>query len=148
MRLWHKDLVKILPRLQLISQWKECCCIAAVLAKDGKTNHLLINKVMNFPINHFASYTRLVINEMESRGYKVSEKSYDNFKKNIVEYIFQRYVCDDVYENMISENISFNEIYSLWHNERYLRQCYNNLEEKYDCGGITKEEFDIIKEFY
>ena len=28
-----------------------------------------------------------------------------------------------------------------WHNERYLKQCYYNLQEKYDCGGISKEEW-------
>lgn len=26
-------------------------------------------------------------------------------------------------------------------NERYLKQCYYNLQEKYDCGGISKEEW-------
>jgi len=28
----------------------------------------------------------------------------------------------------------------------YLKQCYYNLQEKYDCGGISEEEWEKIKE--
>ena len=34
MRLWHKDLITVLPRQQLIGQWRECCSIAKKLAKE------------------------------------------------------------------------------------------------------------------
>ena len=37
-----------------------------------------------------------------------------------------------------------NKIFKDWHNTRYLRQCLYNLQEKYDCGGIPKEEWDVI----
>lgn len=33
------------------------------------------------------------------------------------------------------------ELFAGWHNDRYYTQCYHNLEEKYDCGGITEEEW-------
>lgn len=26
----------------------------------------------------------------------------------------------------------------LWHNDRYFLQCFYNLQEKHDCGGITE----------
>lgn len=29
MRIWHKDLIPVLPREQLVAQWKECSAIAA-----------------------------------------------------------------------------------------------------------------------
>lgn len=32
-------------------------------------------------------------------------------------------------------------IFKDWHNDRYFDQCYHNLEEKYDCGGISKEDW-------
>ena len=35
-------------------------------------------------------------------------------------------------------------IYFYWHNTRYLRQCYYNLEEKWDRGGITDDEFECV----
>lgn len=36
-------------------------------------------------------------------------------------------------------------IYKDWHNERYLKQCLYNLQEKYDCGGISENEWKIIE---
>ena len=32
------------------------------------------------------------------------------------------------------------------HNDRYLKQCYYNLQEKYDRGIIAKEEWQKIYE--
>lgn len=54
MRLWHKDLIQILPKNQLLSQWRECCCIA----KNIAINHILVNKIMDYGIAHFYSYTK------------------------------------------------------------------------------------------
>ena len=34
------------------------------------------------------------------------------------------------------------------HNDRYLKQCYYNLQEKYDRGIITKDEWVKIEEKY
>lgn len=36
------------------------------------------------------------------------------------------------------------EVFKNWHNRRYLRQCLFNLQEKYDCGGISKDEWKLI----
>lgn len=36
MRLWHKDLIEVLPRQQLLGQWRECCAIAK--KPEGKGN--------------------------------------------------------------------------------------------------------------
>ena len=40
--------------------------------------------------------------------------------------------------------LPINELFPEWHNNRYLQQCYYNLEEKYDCGGIAPESFERI----
>ena len=126
MRLWHKKLVPSLPRQQLLGQWRECCCIASNIAKSGNPNHILVNKVMNYPMNHFFTYTiQHVAHEMLVRGYNVD---LDKFWKH--------------FPNQNSyTTIPDNELYKDWHNERYLNQCYANLEEKYDCGGITESEW-------
>ena len=42
--------------------------------------------------------------------------------------------------------VDIDEIFPNWHNERYLKQCFYNLQEKYDCGSITKSEYDKLKE--
>ena len=41
--------------------------------------------------------------------------------------------------------VSFEKLFSSWHNHRYLKQCYYNLQEKFDCGGISEEEWIKIK---
>ena len=35
-------------------------------------------------------------------------------------------------------------IFGDWHNDRYLMQCYYNLQEKHDCGGISDDEWQKI----
>ena len=129
MRLWHKKLVSSLPRQQLIGQWRECCCIAANLAKSGTPNHILVNKMMDYPINHFFTYSiNHVANEMQSRGYNVDP---EKFWKHFPDMMNYTAISDD-------------DLYKNWHNNRYYNQCYANLEEKFDCGGITENEWNKI----
>lgn len=42
--------------------------------------------------------------------------------------------------------IPFEELFFNWHNERYLKQNLYNLQEKYDCGGISKDEWKVIED--
>lgn len=60
MRLWHIDLIPYLPRLQLISQWRECCCIAKNIADKGTPNHLLVNKVLDYDSSDFEFYCKSI----------------------------------------------------------------------------------------
>ena len=148
MRLWHKDLIPVLPRQQLIGQWRECCCIAKNIADNGTPNHLLVNYVMDDLLS-FSCYCELVITEMKNRNYKVSEKSIKKLENNF--YIFsKRYeLLYDVEYDFEHSNISSLDswhIFGEFHNVRYLIQCYYNLQEKYDCGGITDEDWYKIRE--
>lgn len=136
MRLWHKDLIPYLPRQQLIAQWRECCCICKNIATNGTPNHLLVNKVMNYPSVHFMEYTRLIVSEMMNRGYKLNPIVMDRFVKN-----FDKFGNSN--ETIISGNVE-RIIFANWHNERYLKQCLFNLQEKYDCGGIPEDEWKLI----
>lgn len=131
MRLWHKDLIKVLPRQQLISQWRECCAIAGRLAKDGTPNHLLVNKILDYDIDEFVYYTKCVISELEIRGYKITKEAWDRFFNNIVRYSGRKKF----------KIIPNNEIFLGWHNRLYLSICYMNLYEKWFCGGITNDEW-------
>lgn len=129
MRLWHKDLIHILPRQQLLGQWRECCAIAKNIAEKGMPGNILVNRIMDYPIEHFTTYGWLVRSEMVKRKYKV-----DYLK-------FHKYL-------LIHNRVNSEELFQGWHNERYLIQCLHNLQEKYDCGGISEKEWDIIlKEF-
>lgn len=131
MRLWHKDLIEVLPRQQLLGQWRECCCIAANLDKCGTPNHILVNKILDYPIDHFYEFTSSIIQEMKRRGYKVDSSKF-----------WKHFPLLDTFE------IFGDELYANWHNTRYFKQCFHNLEEKFDCGGITAEEFSKIKQVF
>lgn len=132
MRLWHKDLIEVLPRKQLVAQWRECCAICSNIANKGTSNHLLVNKIINYSKIEFHSYTMNVIEEMKCRNIKVSDRALNNFNDNYLR---------------IPDFISYTGgLFTDWHNERYLKQCLFNLQEKYDCGGITEDEWCRIAE--
>ena len=39
-------------------------------------------------------------------------------------------------------------IYNDWHNDRYFKQCFHNIQEKYDRGIISEEEWLKIENIY
>ena len=132
MRLWHKELIPYLPRQQLLGQWRECCCIAKNIAEKGTPNHILVNKIMCYPLNHFCEYTNLVIKEMTKRGYKFEREKFDRWIE----------AADN--DPFIVSDVSFYELFNDWHDFQYLMQCYFNLQEKYECGGISDEAWDRV----
>jgi len=127
MRLWHKNLIPVLPRQQLLGQWRECCAIAKAIAENGTPNHLLVNRIMDYPLSQFYNYGLMVADEMLSRGYNV-----DHFRFTKYFPMSARTKTDDLFEG--------------WHNDRYLLQCFYNLQEKFDCGGIPEDEWELIYE--
>ena len=126
MRLWHKELISVLPRLQLLSQWRECCSIAKAINEDGTPGHILVNRVLNYPTEHFLQYAQYISDEMIFRGYNCN---YQRFSKWAGNYL---------------HHVSFASVFSSWHNDIYLRECLYNLEEKAICGGISANEWQLI----
>ena len=134
MRIWHKDLIPVLPRQQLLGQWRECCAIAKSIAEDGTPNHVLVNKVIEYPIDHLFRYADCIYAEMNRRGYRPDWVRFVNLIRfNRKEHF---------------EQINDNELFAGWHNKRYLHQCLSNLQEKHDCGAIPEEEWDKITDQY
>ena len=127
MRLWCKDLIKYLPYRQLLSQYRECCCIAKSIHDKGTPNHILVNKIMDYPIEHFYTYSFYIMTEMIQRGYKCNWNRFEKWFDKIPNHL-----------------VNFMELFKDWHDERYLKQCLFNLEEKALCQGIPKNEWDII----
>ena len=147
MRLWHYDLLDVLPKQQLCSQLRECVAIAKDIYEKGTTNHILINPIMNYDLNHFKLYCDLVIKEMEKRGYNVSDKTKDKLNKYINYYKEMMIMPTSKRMLILCEN-GCKPLFDYWHTDRYLTQCLYNLEEKYDRGGITTEEWDKICDKY
>lgn len=130
MRLWHYQLIPYLPRQQLLSQWRECVCIAKSIHDKGTPNHILVNKIMDYPISEFNDYCNIVLVEMIKRGYNVSQSSINKLEKYI--------------DFWIDSERQYSKPFNGWHTSRYLNQCMSNLEKKFDCGGITNDEWDKL----
>lgn len=132
-RIWHKDLIKALPREQLVAQWRELSAIAGNLNTKGTPNHILVNKVLGYPRSHFISYAFYVREEMKRRGYRTMESVWIKIFST-TDANFKLVPIEDLFPG--------------WHNDRYLEQCYFNLEEKYDCGGVDEEWFRKVQNIY
>ena len=130
MRLWHYKLIPVLPNKMLVAEWRECIAIKRQWDK-GTLKHRLVSYVKDYDKALFLDYVTDVCLEMATRHIK--------FKKRYLDEIAS--FCD----LMISQT---KDNYDPEHNDRYLKQCYYNLQEKADRGIITKEEWQKIDEYY
>lgn len=131
-RLWHRDFIKVLPREQLVAQWRECSALAGAIQKNGTPNHLLVNFILEYDYDHFISYAYYVRQEMISRRYRTMDSVWNKIvalKPN--------------YAILPLEKVYFNKM-----NYDYLTICYYNLREKWECGGIPGEDWAKIDELY
>ena len=130
MRLWHKDLIPLLPDKQLLAQWRECCCIARNISVNGTPNHLLVNKVLEYPLDQLWSYGNRIYVEMRYRGFSAD---LDKLAK--------------YFPGHTQKLSPMSRIWPSWHTQRYLLQCYYNLQEKYDCGGVPEANWERIRDY-
>lgn len=132
MRLWHYRLLTYLPDAQFKGQLRELVAIMRAWRDDGKTNHLLINRVMNYPkadlYGYFLEYA--VVYE---RQYGVLPKQTDEFRE-------------------FGKHEFAQEPFKDWHNKEYLRVCMANLYEKHHFGvgksRITDDEWQRLLDGY
>lgn len=129
MRLWSYQILDVLPDKMLIAEWRECLAIKRQWEK-GTLKHRLVSYVMSYDTSIFSNYVTLVANEMDKRNIK--------FK---VEYL------DEIFKFSSNLNTVLFIPYPE-HNDRYLRECLYNLEEKATRGIITKEEWQKIYNKY
>lgn len=116
MRLWHQDLISVLPRQQLLGQHRECCALRG--AGWGRP-HATVNYVFTHsPIKLF-QYHKLIMQEMGKRGYKVSpewlEPSYRGKKAAPYEEVEEVPLTSPIYPE---------------HDAFYLEECLANLRDK------------------
>lgn len=132
MRLWHKDLLPYLPDRQFKGQLRELVSIMRDWRDKGKTNHLLINRVMDYPKSHLFLYFLGYAMEYEKRyGKPVSDKIFIEFTIFCGTY---KYV---------------GEVFNGWHDFLYAKMCMTNLCEKYIYGKgssqITYSEWATLR---
>ena len=132
MRLWHKDMIKYLPREQLVAQWRECSAIASNLNTKGTPNHILVNKITNYPRIHFVSYAWHIRAEMTKRGYRTMDSVWNKILQTMETDYGDFHI------------LSLEELFPEWHNDTYWIICYYNLKEKWLCGGISNDDWNRI----
>ncbi|WP_281512160.1 pyrimidine dimer DNA glycosylase/endonuclease V [Mammaliicoccus vitulinus] len=113
MRLWHYKLIQYLPNSQLVAQWRE---LNSIFKNQNK--HILINYVYEYTKFDLKFYTNLVLKEMEKRKIKI--KSTDNY--------------NEYFKGIVDPSLLDYYPFIYHHTNRYLLQCFYNLQEKYDRG--------------
>lgn len=127
MRLWDYRLLEVLPDEMLISEWRECIAIKRQWEKET-LKHRLVSYVMNYDRRYFMCYVNQVTSELMERNISYSIKLYLELKE----------FCNTNNNHWLL-NYNYPE-----HNDRYLRECVYNLEEKAIRGIINKEEWQKI----
>lgn len=130
MRLWHYKLIPFLPKSQLMAQWRELNSIFR-----NQPRHILINYVYAYPKEDILIYSEMVYSEILRRGYRV------------------RIGAGTPFTNYFGIVCPFHEIrppFPRHHHFHYLRQCYYNLEEKYDRAqkDFDSKVFNDLYNFY
>lgn len=130
MRLWHKDLISILPKQWLMGQHRECCALRGL--GWGRT-HSTVNYVFNYNYVVLFSYHLRVMNTLVvAHGVKISKEWF---------HVLYRgraigYAKDDVDlpNCQLFQYANYAE-----HDSDYLAECVKNLEAKgviIDTKGI------------
>ena len=135
MRLWHYGLLPHLDDFHIVSQWRELLAIKGAIDKNGTPNHRLVNKVLDYTLRDFKAYCLLVVGEMDKRGI--------SYQKSKLAEIYH-WKCD----LFNGEQSYFSSMFEGWHSDRYLTQCYYNLQEKADCGIVSEKAWLEINKFY
>ena len=136
MRIWHYELLPYLPDLQFKGQLRELMLVLHDWRDKGTTNHLLINKVMEYPKNDLVRYFVYYEALYHERYGKWLTKQWEEFK-----------AFDDTPVDERS-----NGCFEGWHTKEYLRVCVCNLFEKYHFGvgrsKISQTEWDRVLQGY
>jgi uncharacterized protein (TIGR02328 family) len=132
MRIWSWQLIPYLSDLQLRGQLRELVAIKRDWETKGTTNHLLINRVMEYPKADLYRY----FCEYEAEYFERYGKTLDGYSSEFGK--FANWSVD-------TKN---NTIFDGWHNKEYLRVCMANLYEKHHFGigksRITDEEWQRL----
>lgn len=117
MRLWAWQILPYLSELQFRGQLREVVSVLHDLKNKGQTNHILINRVMDFSPRNLTSYFL-----------KYREEYQNRYGKDISKEIVREFIEWGGGMPMIYEP------FKGWHTKEYLRVCMANLYEKHVFG--------------
>lgn len=129
MRMWHIDMLEYLPTAQLLGQWRELFIIKKTI-DDGASLSPLVSPLLMYPISHFKQYSACVYKALKNRGVNPDP----NKLIELQSWYSERF-------NNVWIDCVIQHCFEGWHSDRYYLQCYFNLEEKYDRGMVTCEDW-------
>ena len=140
MRLWHYELLPYLPDAQFKGQLRELVAIMHDWRDKGKTNHLLINKVMEYPKDELSQYFWEYACEYHKR-----------YNKDLQKYV-EEFNLFSLNTKRAFRSIKSTYLFENWHDYEYLRVCMANLYEKHFFGvgksRITDKEWQRLLDGY
>lgn len=135
MRIWSYDLIKVLPKKQLMAMRYE---LGDMIKQYPNIKNGLVKFANNYPIVNLIFYFNCVIAECKKRGYNMSKK----YNEEILS-IAENKIITNLAPNAFFLHLRYKE-----DNDRYLKQCLYNLQEKYDRKIISEEEWKPINKFW
>ena len=108
MRIWHRDLIKVLPVKQLTLQWRECLMIKKLILEEKLKPHKLASRVLEFSSYDYFTYCTIVYSCMRSKGCRPRDKLLDDL------YFFRKHDAFDP----VRKNQNIDKLYQEWHNDR------------------------------
>lgn len=120
MRLWHQDLLPLLPRSQILGQHRECCALRGM---GWGRKHSTVDYVFTYNVKRLVDYHYLVLKEMERRGYEPDRLWYcPEYRGKKAMPWPSDWLCDQ-------ESTADSHIY-LEHDDAYRDECVDNLTKK------------------
>lgn len=116
MRLWHQDLLEILPEKQLMSQHRECC---ALRGKGWGKKHSTVDYVFTHPIEKLVGYHLKVLTLMQR--YNVDKQWYSP------QYRGRELGVDNNISSVSALKQSLQPLIYPEHDTTYMVECLDNL---------------------
>lgn len=127
MRLWSQQMIPYLDRQRLLSQHREAC---ALRGKGWGKKHTTVDYVFRHDPECLVAYHRLVMDEMERRGYHPDRTWDDPCWRGSTLGREEGWADADYVEDQYCYATHKGGIIYPEHNDEYIRECVENLALK------------------
>ena len=122
-KMWHKDLIDVLPYNALTRQWEDVCMISRMIERESSAP--IMKKIKEYPIEHFETYLFEVFYEMHRWDFECSReqvaKTFRDFKPKV----------------------RHDMLYDGWFNRKYLTENFFDITK---TVPMFQEEYDEMVE--
>lgn len=131
MRLWHYEMISILPKNILIKLWHDCEAIGSNLERKGTTGDVKCDRILDYNYCTFEEYCTRVHNTMILRHYKINNR--------LGQLLFARIKANA--DKFHPSDIVTVGVYKNWHNLDYFDLCYKLIKELHDCNVVKDDDW-------